>query len=137
MSTKTFPREAFNKVFTTNDNGVRIVKCCASCEHCSSDGREVIRICMAGHGERPNTYLCKDWEIQQTLRKDAKYSLKTMQLKADGRVIRPEYVAFVKQQIEELSHQNLDPYDIKLMAAHFPEIFERTHGSRFLCKGNR
>ena len=82
--------EAVKKEFTRNAKGVRIVKCCASCQHCDFDGiREHVRICKNGHGEHANDYLCKEWTIRK--------KLDDVELKADGRIKKPSYIMWLKE----------------------------------------
>lgn len=100
------------KVFTTNAHGLRIVKCCASCEHCGRDEtKELARICKIGNGVHSNDYLCEQWEMEKTPR-DKQHAdamaLKDVMLRPTGNVRKPEYIRFVQERLEELDRNLLN-----------------------------
>ena len=117
--------EAVKKEFTRNTHGVLIVKCCASCQHCGFDGiREQIRICKNGHGEHFNDYLCNDWTIRK--------KLDEIESKADGRIKKPPYIMWLKEQVSKLSNENLDSKTHAMIVNHLPERYEEILGTRYM-----
>ena len=116
--------EAVKKEFTRNAHGVLIVKCCASCQHCGFDGiREQIRICKNGHGEHANDYLCKDWTIKK--------KLDEVELKADGRIKKPSYLMWLKEQVSKLSDENMDDKTRTMIINKLPKRYEEIFGTRY------
>ena len=116
--------EAVKKEFTRNTHGVFIVKCCASCQHCGFDGiREQIRICGSGHGEHFNDYLCNDWTIRK--------KLDEVELKADGRIKKPSYIMWLKEQVNKLSNENLDDKTRTMIINKLPKRYEEIFGTRY------
>lgn len=117
--------EAIKKEFTRNAKGVRIVKCCASCQHCGIDGvREHVRICKNGRGEHANDYLCNDWTIRK--------KLDEVELNADGRIKKPSYIMWLKEQVSKLSKENLDSRTHAMIVNHLPERYEEILGTRYM-----
>ena len=117
--------EAVKKEFTRNAKGVRIVKCCASCQHCGFDGvREQVRICKNGHGEHANDYLCKDWTIRR--------KLDEVELKADGRIKKPSYIMWMKEQVSKLSDENMDDRTRTMIINNLPKRYEEILGTRYM-----
>ena len=117
--------EAVKKVFTRNAHGVLIVKCCASCQHCGFDGiREQIRICKNGRGEHSNDYLCNDWTIRK--------KIDEVELKGDGRIKKPPYIMWLKEQVSKLSNENLDSKTHAMIVNHLPERYEEILGTRYM-----
>lgn len=78
------------KLYETNQYGVKIVKCCASCKKRVLDNR--IRICMAGEGGVPASYLCNNWVMNPNLEKAGK---------GDGKVKKYDYLLYVLKQFED------------------------------------
>ena len=116
--------EAVKKEFTRNAKGVRIVKCCASCQHCGIDSvREQIRICGSGHGEHFNDYLCNDWTIRK--------KLDEVESKADGRIKKPSYIMWLKEQVNKLSNENLDDKTRTMIINKLPKRYEEIFGTRY------
>ena len=117
--------EAVKKEFTRNAKGVRIVKCCASCQHCGIDGvREQVRICKNGRGEHSNDYLCNDWTIRK--------KIDEVELKGDGRIKKPPYIMWLKEQVSKLSNENLDSKTHAMIVIHLPERYEKILGTRYM-----
>jgi hypothetical protein len=117
--------EAVKKEFTRNAHGVLIVKCWASCQHCGFDGlREHVRICANGHGEHSNDYLCNDWAI--------KNKLNDIDLKADGKIKKPHYIMWMREQVSKLSNENLDSKTHAMIVNHLPERYEEILGTRYM-----
>ena len=76
-----------SKQFVRNEYGVCIVKCCASCAHHVSDGRDKVRICRKEHRDHWMDYLCKDgWVMAKGLENAGK---------GGGRVKKREYIKFI------------------------------------------
>ena len=116
--------EAVKKEFTRNAHGVRIVKCCASCQHCGIDSvREQIRICGIGHGEHFNDYLCNDWTIRK--------KLDEIESKADGKIKKPSYIMWLKEQVSKLSDENLDDKTRTMIINKLPKRYEEIFGTRY------
>ena len=116
--------EAVKKEFTRNAHGVRIVKCCASCQYHGIDGiREQIRICGIGHGEHFNDYLCNDWTIGK--------KLDEIESKADGRIKKPSYLMWLKEQVSKLSNENLDDKTRTMIINKLPKRYEEIFGTRY------
>ena len=117
--------EAVKKEFTRNAKGVRIVKCCASCQYCGIDGvREQVRICKNGRGEHANDYLCNDWTIRK--------KLDEVELKADGRIKKPSYIMWLKEQVSKLSSENLDDKTRTMIINKLPKRYEEILGTRYM-----
>ena len=117
--------EAVKKEFTRNAHGVLIVKCCASCQHCGIDGvREQVRICKNGRGEHSNDYLCNDWTIRK--------KIDEVELKGDGRIKKPPYLMWLKEQVSKLSNENLDSKTHAMIVNHLPERYEEILGTRYM-----
>lgn len=126
MAKETKERVAFNKVFITNKYHVPIVKCCASCKHCEGDAiRGEVRICLAGHGERYMSYLCKDgYEISD--------KINDIRLSADGKIKKPAYIKWLIEQVDALDEQNLDEKDKRDIIYKLPFLYEKKFGTRFM-----
>ena len=117
--------EAVKKEFTRNAHGVLIVKCCASCQHCGIDSvREQIRICKNGHGEHANDYLCKDWTIRR--------KLDEVESKADGKIKKPSYIMWLKEQVSKLSDENMDDRTRTAIINKLPKRYEEILGTRYM-----
>jgi hypothetical protein len=117
--------EAIKKEFTRNAHGVRIVKCCASCQHCGIDSvRDQIRICCNGHGEHFNDYLCNDWTIRK--------KLDEVESKADGKIKKPSYIMWLKEQVSKLSDENLDDKTRTMIINNLPKRYEEILGTRYM-----
>lgn len=97
------------KQFVKNDYGVTIVKCCASCLHHVSDGRDKIRICRKEHRGHWMDYLCKNgWEMDKGLENAGK---------GNGRVKKREYIQYILEN-----------------GLHHADDFEKQFGSKYLTK---
>ena len=117
--------EAVKKEFTRNAHGVQIVKCCASCQHCGFDGiREQIRICGSGHGEHSNDYLCRDWTINK--------KLDELEMKADGKIKKPSYILWLKEQVSKLNNENMDDRTRTMIINNLPKRYEEILGTRYM-----
>ena len=117
--------EAVKKEFTRNAHGVLIVKCCASCQHCGIDGiREQIRICKNGHGEHANDYLCNDWTIRK--------KIDEVELKGDGRIKKPSYLMWLKEQVSKLNNENMDDRTRTMIINNLPKRYEEILGTRYM-----
>lgn len=117
--------EAVYKEFTTNKYGVKIVKCCASCQHCEADKlRDDLRICMGGHGNHANNYLCDDWSMNS--------KIDELKISGDGRIKKPTYFAWLKDQVDKLNYENLDEKTRKAIIINLPQRYEEILGTRYL-----
>lgn len=133
------------KEYAYNLHGVKVVKCCASCEfRCPDAGHATKtprRLCLNGRGTHYLNYLCRDWKMEETSRRDKPIiSLWSMQPRGDGRVKRPDYIKFMQQKLEaldkELNASGMPSKECgKLQRDRVHEWiceFEMTRGSRFL-----
>jgi hypothetical protein len=100
------------KEFAYNLYGVKVKKCCASCEwRCPDAGHmdaktKPRRICMKGHGVHYSDYLCTDWRMEETCKdKNPRVSLQTMRPIGNGRVKSPAYIKFVQLKLQELDNE--------------------------------
>jgi hypothetical protein len=87
------------KEMVLNSHGVRIKKCCASCQHKNIGKSENQRICMLGEGEVKKTYLCADWEMSDTC--------KEYKMNAQGRIKKPHYIEWMKQRVSEINKRDI------------------------------
>ena len=101
--------EAFTKEFYKNQFGCLIVKCCASCKHHLSDGRDKVRVCKKYGNEHPLDYLCsKGWEMRPELDNAGK---------GGGDVKKLAYFKYISEN-----------------GIHHKDDFERQYGSKYLTK---
>lgn len=135
--------EEVKKVFTTNKHGLKIVKCCASCEHCGRDEtKERARLCMIGKGVHSNDYLCEDWKIEKTPRDKqhkAARSLNDVMLEPTGGVKKPDYIRFVQVKLDELEQHlcNKKPEYTKLVEKSLKARGEAVNKKVVIPKVNR
>ena len=93
------------KEFAYNVYGVRIVKCCASCElgeYCDFSIERPKRLCLNGRGIRSIGDVCKDWRMEEKKQKGSKVSLMTMQALGNAKVKSPAYIKFIKEKLTKL-----------------------------------
>ena len=110
--------EAFKKEFVKNKNGIDIVKCCASCRHHDSDGREKVRICKKGHGERALDYLCpKDYDMNPSLDNAGMGS---------GKIKKPHYLHYIVENIGRLVVGGQNTLNV------VREKYRKTYGSEYM-----
>ena len=132
----------------TNEHGVNIKKCCASCGNKGLGNNDGRRICVKGEGEVPADYLCEDWVM----------SPKCQEIKCEtfGMVKKPAYIAWLKKQVDEINSRDIDEEQgltiltsmgidtavktnaglrakMALIAA-LPKQYEKEFGSRYLSK---
>ena len=96
-----------SKIFTTNKYGVSIVKCCASCKFRQLDNR--IRLCTAGEGSVPSSYVCNSWEINPTYENVGK---------GDGNIKTSEYLHYALDRL-------FDDYNTSVAASQNGIIHKR------------
>lgn len=78
------------KVFVRNNYGIKIVKCCASCEHKALDNRS--RLCTIGEGIVASSHCCKNWQMAEAYKQAGK---------GGGVVKKKDYLDFVINRLEE------------------------------------
>lgn len=78
-----------SKLFTKNKYGITIVKCCASCSFKKIDNR--MRICMAGEGAVPASYVCQNWQMSPDYEKVGK---------GGGKIKKYEYLQYILNRLE-------------------------------------
>lgn len=133
------------KEFAYNLYGVKVKKCCASCEWRTPDAGQTAkvprRICMRGHGVHSFSYLCTDWRIEETCKdKNPRVSLQTMRAIGNGRVKKPAYIKFMQQKLQELDNElNASGMSSKICAKEqrariqsWIAEYESLYGSRYL-----
>jgi len=98
-----------------NKHGIRIVKCCASCQH--KDLHAGNRICLMSHTPIKGTYVCKEWNLASHLNNAGR---------GDGKVKKREYLQFIAA--------NRDPTERLSNLAVNKAEFEKEHGSIYLTK---
>ncbi len=76
------------KIFTRNKYGISIVKCCASCKFKQLDNRT--RLCLAGEGAVPSSYVCSGWQMNPTYENVGK---------GDGSVKTSEYLHYALKRL--------------------------------------
>lgn len=98
-----------------NKHGIRIVKCCASCQH--KDLHAGNRVCLMTRSNIKGTYVCREWKVAEHLANAGK---------GDGKVKKKEYLQFVMD--------NRNPRErLSNLAVHKAE-FEKEHGSIYINK---
>ena len=119
-------KESIFKQFTPNLNGVQIVKCCASCVHKDADKDIEKRLCKLHNFITYKDRLCKDWQMAEELR--------NIKILANGRVKRPSYLHWLKEQVGNINSQNIDINAKNRMIDRLPHIYEVEFGkdSRYL-----
>lgn len=75
-----------------NKNGVKIKKCCASCEHKDFD-KGGNRLCMRGNGHVLKDEVCPLWHISEKM-DGIKKSVE------EGKVKRPEWLQYLLYQVD-------------------------------------
>lgn len=95
------------KVYVTNNYGISIVKCCASCRF-KSLFNEHYRTCDLDKGKVKPNGLCMSWQMQPKLDNAGR---------GGGHIRRGEYL------LDVLKHGGASEY--------FVREWERKHGSRF------
>lgn len=120
--------EAFVKEFALNPKGLRIVKCCSSCAHCADEAekkRDKIRLCMKGNGEHDRSYFCgRDWTMKK--------KLMDIEIKPEGNIKKPKYIAWLKERVDELNQQDLSEKDKRMVIEKLPAAYEKQFGSRYM-----
>ena len=114
------------KEFAYNVYGVRIVKCCASCElgeYCDFSIERPKRLCLNGRGIRAIGDVCKDWRMEEKKRKGSKASLMTMQALGNAKVKSPAYIKFIKEKLTKLDIELKN--DVTISAAEAAQIFRK------------
>ncbi len=108
----------------TNDNGVQFKKCCASCQH-KDFSKLGDRICTKGEGEVPKDYVCADYALHK--------KLKNIRLNGDGRIKKPTYIAWLKEQVSMITASpSIDQKIKKEMVEALPAKYEQQFGSRYI-----
>lgn len=119
-----------------NKKNTRIKKCCASCLHhqLGDNQRQGTCLCSKYHKERYIDYLCSSgWEIDTRKQLRSNVSLDDIVLKADGKVQRPQYVEFVKNELERMWIKNVPLAERYAIQQSWPVRFEKMTGmSRYL-----
>jgi len=75
--------------FITNDRGIVIKKCCASCIHMEPEN-EFRRKCKIGEGSVRPSGLCSDWAMRENLRNAGK---------GDGKIKKKRYLKYVHDYV--------------------------------------
>ena len=106
-----------------NGYGVDIVMCCASCLYKMLDQRT--RICVAGEGSVPSSFLCKGWKMAE--------SLKNVGI-GNGKVKRKAYLEYCAEVLVEdnelavAAAENKRSYQ-RTTLSEIRSSFEKKHGS--------
>lgn len=114
------------KEFAYNVYGVRIVKCCASCElgeYCDFSIERPKRLCLNGRGIRSIGDVCKDWRMEEKKRKGSKASLMTMQALGNAKVKSPSYIKFIREKLTKLDIELNN--NVTISAAEAAQIFRK------------
>lgn len=111
--------------FVTNEHGLPIKKCCASCQH-KGYGKTGDRVCKNGKGNIKPDYVCKEWGLSDDLAKS--------KMKADGRIKLPYYFKWLRERVDEIvsSPTIQDEKLRKSMIEALPQKYEQEFGSRYM-----
>lgn len=111
--------------FVTNEHGLPIKKCCASCQH-KGYGKTGDRICKNGKGNIKPDYVCKEWGLSDDLAKS--------KMIADGRIKLPSYFRWLRERVDEIvSSPTIQNEKLrKTMIEALPQKYEQEFGSRYM-----
>lgn len=110
--------------FAKNKNGVRIKKCCASCQFMAYGKGNEERICCMGEGSVPKNWCCEDWTISPV-----KNNIKMQHF---GQLKRPHYIAWMADNAGQIADQDLDATTKRDLLNKLPRVYEEIYGSRYL-----
>jgi hypothetical protein len=99
-----------------NENGVRIKKCCASCQFAACTSNIDARLCQQGEGNVSPKFVCYSWQIKD------EYS--DISLRGDGRIRTQQYIQWLSaQRIYEKNH-GIKPREVRELEREYVKEFK-------------
>ena len=118
-------RKKILPMYSENEYGMIVKRCCASCEHKALTGKLRYRKCMKHLCKTKAHNVCSDWAMSE--------QMKLAGTPGDGRVKRKEYQMFLMsvreaERLAEKQGQNVQEKEVEEIRA----LFEQEHGSIYI-----
>lgn len=81
----------WGNIYARNKHGILIRCCCASCDHCQSDGYDM-RLCLRGKGHKAPRHWCPLYQMRENLNRAGF---------GNGSVKHPLYLRMLNEQIQK------------------------------------